>query len=78
MHQIILVYEKDVFLAVQSFPSGSASGPDDLRPQHLKDMLSISSHETHVVLFPALTAFVWLVVEGSHHQLSILTFLRVH
>jgi len=33
----LAVTESDVKKAVHSFPSGSARGPDGLRPQHLKD-----------------------------------------
>src|SRR6218665_2457410 len=32
--------EKEVADAVRSFPAGSASGPDGLRPQHLLDLLN--------------------------------------
>ncbi|KAF2891748.1 hypothetical protein ILUMI_14425, partial [Ignelater luminosus] len=32
--------KKEVMNAILSFPNGSASGTDGLRPQHLKDMLS--------------------------------------
>jgi len=33
------VTESDVRCAVLSFPSGSAGGPDGLRPQHLRDLM---------------------------------------
>jgi len=36
----IQVSSQDVTDAMRTFPSGSAGGPDGLRPQHLKDMLS--------------------------------------
>ena len=60
-HTIIVAVEK-VARAIQSFPTSSAGGPDGLRPQHLKDMLSDDSSR-HVFL-PALAFFVQLVLEG--------------
>ena len=33
------VSPSDVISAIQSFPAGSAGGPDGLRPQHLKDLI---------------------------------------
>jgi len=35
------VSEAEVRSAVLSFPAGSSGGPDGIRPQHLKDLLSI-------------------------------------
>ena len=60
--QHLTISEEDVAQAIRSFPKSSAGGPDGLRPQHLKDMLSdqISNH----VLLPALASFVQLVLEG--------------
>ena len=48
--------------AIQSFPKSSAGGPDGLRPQHLKDMLSERGSQD--ILLLALTSFVQLVLEG--------------
>src|SRR6218665_2054049 len=36
----IHVTEKEVEDAIRSFPAGSSAGPDGIRPQHLKDLLS--------------------------------------
>ena len=36
----ILATANDVRAAILSFPHGSAAGPDGLRPQHLKDLLT--------------------------------------
>ena len=39
----ISVVEGKVARAILSFPNGSAGGPDGLKPQHLKDMISASA-----------------------------------
>jgi len=59
----ISVSELDVRRAALSFPTGSAGGPDGLRPQHIRDLLlsSVSGPE----LLSALTAFVNLVLAGG-------------
>ena len=59
---IMTVSEEEVGRGISSFRKGSAGGPDGLRPQHLKDMLSVDS--SCQVLLPALTAFAQLVLEG--------------
>jgi len=59
----ITVDEGEVIQAIRSFKRGSAGGPDGLRPQHLKDMISVL--DCCQVLVPALTAFVHLVLEGK-------------
>ena len=59
---VISVDEREVTLGIRSFKRGSAGGPDGLRPQHLKDMISVE--ESSQVLLPALTAFVNHVIEG--------------
>ena len=60
----ISVMKEDIVRAVRSFPNGSAGGPDGLRPQHLKDMISPSAVDCCQALLPALTSFVKLVLEG--------------
>ena len=52
----------EVRRSVRSFKRGSAGGPDGLRPQHLKDMLS--TEDGCRVLLPALTSFIQLVLDG--------------
>ena len=56
------VSEEEISRGISSFRKGSAGGPDGLRPQHLKDMVSVASSAQ--VLLPALTAYVQLVLEG--------------
>jgi len=45
-----------------SFPAGSSAGPDGLRPQHLKDL--VSCQERSPDLLTALTRFVNMVLSG--------------
>ena len=45
----------DVIQAVLSFPTGSAGGPDGLRPQHLKDLVTYSLSEGPNRLIGSLT-----------------------
>jgi hypothetical protein len=52
---------KNVTDAIRSFPSGSAGGPDGLRPQHLKDLLSTVQDSA---LLETLTRFINLLLEG--------------
>ena len=60
--QHLTISGEDVTQAILSFPKSSAGGPDGLRPQHLKDMLS--DRTSHHALLPALVSFVQLVLEG--------------
>lgn len=39
----IQVSEKEIARAISTFSNGSSDGPDGLRPQHLKDLISISA-----------------------------------
>ena len=55
----------DVIQAVLSFPTGSAGGPDGLRPQHLKDLVTYSLSEGPNRLIGSLTEFVNLVICGK-------------
>jgi hypothetical protein len=48
--------------AIQSFPNGSAGGPDGLRPQHLKDLI-LGAHDDHPLLI-AITDLINLQLEG--------------
>jgi len=56
------VDESEVRRAVLSFPAGSAGGPDNLRPQHLHDMLLCRESGDFLT---ALTAFVNFVLAGG-------------
>jgi len=60
--QPLEVEESDVQKAIMSFPAGSAGGPDGLRPQHLKEV--ISCRESGQEILTDLTAFINLVLAG--------------
>jgi hypothetical protein len=49
--------------AIQSFPNGSAGGPDGLRPQHIKDLLLGASEDSPLLL--AITDLTNLLLEGK-------------
>ena len=61
----ISVLPPEVSHAIRTFPSGSAGGPDGLRPQHLKDLLAtgIDSGGTDALL-EAITDFINMLLEG--------------
>ena len=56
---------EEVTCAIQSFPNGSAGGPDGLRPQHLKDMINPSANGGRQGLLSSLTLFIKLFLEGD-------------
>ena len=58
----LAVDEAAVQKAVMVFPSGSSSGPDGLRPQHLKEL--VQCRESGPGFLTALTGFVNLVLSG--------------
>ena len=49
--------------AIQSFPNGSAGGPDSLRPQHNKDLLQGAPENSP--LLSAITDLTNLLLEGK-------------
>jgi len=49
--------------AVQSFPSGSAAGPDGLRPQHIKDLMIGAADDNPLLV--AMTDLINLLLEGK-------------
>ena len=64
--QISIVTVEEIIQANHSFPKSSAGGPDGLRPQHLKDMMSVDI--SCLDLLPNLASFVQLVLEGKTPQ----------
>ena len=52
-----------VRVAIRSFPSGSAAGPDGLRPQHLKDLLIGAADDSPLLV--AITDLTNLMLEGK-------------
>lgn len=57
------VTEQEVLKAARSFPSGSAGGPDGIRPQHLVDMLSCK--DSLSLFLSNLTKFVNFLLRGQ-------------
>lgn len=55
--------EEDILSAIRSFPTGSSGGPDGIRPQHLRDL--VSSRESGNPLISSLTAFVNILMDGK-------------
>src|SRR6218665_1234425 len=55
--------EKEVADAVRSFPAGSASGPDGLRPQNLLDLLN--NQESSAAFLSSLTDFINVLLRGE-------------
>ena len=55
----------EVQKAINSFPPGSAGGPDGLKPIHIKDMVSRSSGDAGGNLLTAITALVNQIIKGS-------------
>ena len=59
------VSPSQVRMAIQSFPSGSAGGPDGLRPQHLKDLVFSCSGLGSSLVLDSLTRFVNFALSGE-------------
>ena len=49
--------------AIQTFPNGSAAGPDGLRPQHLKDLMLAATDDNPLLM--AVTDLINLLLEGK-------------
>ena len=56
-------FTEDVTATIRSFPTGSAGGPDGVRPQHLRDLTT--NKETGPALVTSLTAFINLLMQGK-------------
>jgi len=53
-----------IHAAISSFPHGSGSGPDGLRPQHFKDCISITIGDASTSLLTSLTELVNYLANG--------------
>jgi len=60
----LCLQETDILAAIKSFAPGSAGGPDGLRPQHLKDLTSVSAGDAGHRLLKRLTEFSNLCLTG--------------
>lgn len=61
----LTVTEKEVIEGVLAFPNGSSAGIDGIRPQHLKDLLSISNGDAARKLLTSLTKFCNFLLSGN-------------
>ena len=61
----LVVSSSEVIKAVYSFPAGSAAGPDGLRSQHLKDLVTYARSEGSDDLIASLTNFVNYIIAGN-------------
>jgi hypothetical protein len=61
----MVVNEEEVTRSIISFPPGSGAGPDGLRPQHLKDLISKSNGEEGSKLLTALTDLTNIILSGE-------------
>ena len=59
------VSSSDVLNSILSFPAGSAGGPDGLRPQHLKDLVTSQHGLGSTLLLESITSFTNLVIRGD-------------
>jgi hypothetical protein len=58
----------EVQMALKSFPNGSGSGPDGLRPQHLKDATSFSASDAGIALIDNLASLMNIIAETGVHS----------
>src|SRR6218665_2319292 len=58
------VLAREVEKAIRSFSTGSASGPDGLRPQHLLDL--INNRESAGTLLQVMTDFINVLLRGEY------------
>ena len=65
LSKALRVDERQVMKAIHSFPSGSAGGPDLLKPQHLKDLMLKSVGEPSRHLLSSLTNLCNLLLSGK-------------
>lgn len=61
----IIVDEQTVLKAIKNFKKGSAAGPDGIKPQYLKDMLSKKCGEAATRLLKSITALMNLMLAGQ-------------
>ena len=71
--QPLVVSEMEVRSAIQSFPTGSAEGPDGLRPQHLKDHILFDQNQQ---LLHVLTDLVNTLLAGKLSKMLGKLFLE--
>ena len=63
--QPLEVSSSDILASIQPFPAGSARGPDGLRPQHLKDLITSCFGLGANLLLQSMTDFVNFALRGD-------------
>jgi hypothetical protein len=58
----LIVNEQNIREAINSFPAGSSPGLDGMRPQYLKDIISLSAGEAGQRALRALTKLQFFIV----------------
>jgi len=66
--------QNQIHAAISSFPHGSRAGPEGLRPQHLKDCISISAGDASTSVLTSLTELVNHLTNG-HLPTALRPFL---
>jgi len=66
--------QNQIQAAISSFPHGSGAGPEGLRPQHLKDCISISAGDASTSLLTSQTELVNHLTNG-HLPTALRPFL---
>ena len=66
--------QNQIKAAISSFPHGSGTGPEGLRPQHLKDCISILAGDASTSLLTSLTELVNHLTNG-HLTTALQPFL---
>jgi hypothetical protein len=61
----LIVNEQNVREAINSFPAGSSPGLDGMRPQYLKDIISLSAGEAGQKALRALTKLCNFLLSGQ-------------
>lgn len=61
----LVTTENDVHKAIFSFYNGSSGGVDGIRPQHLKDLFSLSNGDYGAKLLKSITALTNLMLSGK-------------
>ena len=72
--ELIKVTEDEVLKAVNCFPTGSAGGPDGLRPVHIRDLIARSAGDAGTRLLTSITQLTNLVLSGGVCPLACSSF----
>jgi hypothetical protein len=71
----LIVNEQNVREAINSFPAGSSPGLDGMRPQYLKDIISLSAGEAGQRALRALTKLCNFLLSGHFLQKFVIYYM---